>query len=408
MDRGSISRRSLLTAAGSCALASAGVAYASRGTANEGSTAADGSAVSRDTFTILSGTDRETTGYVTQAEADGPTVVVLGGIHGNEVAGYTAAGKIADWEITAGTLVTIPEVNAAAIERGTRTDEEGTDLNRQFPEGEEPRTELARAIWNVLLKYEPDTLIDLHESVGIYTGDDVDGVGQAIFHSSDDEAAATAEEAAALVNQDYVDDADLAFQTDDFAGPDASPSGLVAHKAARELEIPAFLVETLSVDVGLETRVQWHLAIVESLVGDGLFAEDDDEGGEDDETDVEDPDVDEPEEPEPEPEPEPDDPDAGEPGRDPVAEIRTTPEDAAERTLSVDDTVELDASCSRAPEGEIVRYEWSVYDEGSFDKTGRTIDVTISGEGDHPIVLRVEDDGGRTDSAEITLSAESS
>ncbi|WP_311136462.1 succinylglutamate desuccinylase/aspartoacylase domain-containing protein [Natronosalvus halobius] len=94
----------------------------------------------------MAGTDRETTGYVTQAEVDGPTVVVLGGVHRNEVAGYTAAGKIADWEITAGTLVTIPEVNVAAIERGTRTDEEGTDLNRQFPEGgsHEP-TSLARS-----------------------------------------------------------------------------------------------------------------------------------------------------------------------------------------------------------------------------------------------------------------------
>ncbi|UTF54165.1 PKD domain-containing protein [Natronosalvus rutilus] len=162
-------------------------------------------------------------------------------------------------------------------------------------------------------------------------------------------------------------------------------------------------METLWVDVDLETRVQWHLAIVESLVGDGLFAADDDEGGEDDETDVEDPDVDEAEEPEPEPEP-----DAGEPGRDPIDEIRTTPEDATERTFSVDDPVTLDASCSRAPEGEIVRYEWSIYGEGSFDKTGRTIDVTISGGGDYPIVLRVDDDGGRTDTAEITLSAESS
>ncbi|WP_311136447.1 hypothetical protein [Natronosalvus halobius] len=50
----------------------------------------------------------------------------------------------------------------------------------------------------------------------------------------------------------------------------------------------------------------------------------------------------------------------------------------------------------------------SVYDEGSFDKPGQTIDVTISGEGEHPIVLRVEDDGGRTDTAKITLSVKSS
>ncbi|MFC7232146.1 hypothetical protein ACFQMM_13510 [Saliphagus sp. GCM10025308] len=119
------------------------------------------------------------------------------------------------------------------------------------------------------------------------------------------------------------------------AGVEYASKGTVPH-----------LEETLSVDIDLETRVQWHLAAVESLVGDGVVAAD-----EDDETDIEDPDVDDPEEPEPESEPEPDDPDAGEPGRDPVAEIRTTPEDAAERTLSVDDTVELDASCSRAPEG---------------------------------------------------------
>ncbi|WP_252700053.1 PKD domain-containing protein [Natronosalvus vescus] len=386
MPRDLLSRRSLLTIAGSCTIASLGVGAVH---------ARDTDDFSRESFEIMPGTDRETTVHVTDGPQEGPTVVVIGGIHGNETAGYVAAGEIANWEIGAGTLITIPEANAVAIEHGTRTDADGRDLNRQFPEGGEPGTELARAIWDVLLEYDPDVVIDLHESIGIYAGDPVDGVGQAIFHSGGQGVTTAADDAITYVNEQYVEDDKLAFMTGGFTGPNTEPTGLLVHKASRDLGADAFLVETLSVDIDLETRVHWQLALVERLVADGLFPDGSDNG---------DPDVDEPpEEPDTEPDTDPEEPD-DDPGESPTAEIRTIPDDAAERTLESGDTVELDGTCSDAPDGDIVSYEWYITDDDDPDETGGQVDVTVSAESEYPIVLRVEDDEGRSDTAEITLS----
>ncbi|WP_226377584.1 succinylglutamate desuccinylase/aspartoacylase domain-containing protein [Haloterrigena turkmenica] len=209
--------------------------------------------------------------YQTVANADGPTVLVVGGIHGNEVAGYEAASAIAEWEIDAGTLVTIPHANAEAVEQRTRTDDDGVDLNRQFPEGEEPTTDLARALWTVVDRYDPDVVIDLHESIGIYAGGPVDGVGQAIFHSDSTETATDAEQAADTVNRNHVDEPGLEFTTDTFSKPENDPSGLLVHKAARDLNAQSFLIETLSRGPDLETRIHWHTRLVTTLIEEELF-----------------------------------------------------------------------------------------------------------------------------------------
>ncbi|WP_436347800.1 PKD domain-containing protein [Natronorubrum sp. FCH18a] len=437
MQRKSLSRRTALSLTAGSVLAGLGVTTASSET-EEG--------VSRESFEILDGTEQETTVYVTTAEADGPTVVVVGGVHGNEVAGYVAADEVADWTIDAGTLVTIPEANAVAIERGTRTDDEGSDLNRQFHEGSEPETELARAIWNVVAEADPDVVVDLHESTGIYAGDPVDGVGQAIFHSDGGGAPATAADAVDYVTANYVDDPDLAFQTGRFSGPNSNPQGLLVHKAARDLGADAYLVETLSTDVDLESRLQWHSVIVERLVTDELFPEEvpdnghapEDPGDEDtDEStdEIDDEPADDTDEVDDEPADDADDEpadeadggpeetdDADEPveerpddttedGADtpdresPVAKITTDPSGADELSLDSGQTVVLDGSCSCAPDGELVCYEWDVGRDGCFDATGETLEVTISADGDHSVVLRVTDDAGVTATEEITLSA---
>ncbi|WP_226377467.1 succinylglutamate desuccinylase/aspartoacylase domain-containing protein [Haloterrigena turkmenica] len=229
--------------------------------------------------------------YRTVAAADGPTVLVVGGVHGNEVAGYEAASAIAEWEIDAGTLVTIPYANADAVEQRTRTGEDGVDLNRQFPEGEEPTTDLARELWTVVDNYDPDVVIDLHESIGIYAGGPVDGVGQAIFHSNSTETATDAEQAADAVNRNHVDKPGLEFETDTFSKPENEPSGLLVHKAARDLNAQSFLIETLSRGPDLETRIHWHTRLVTNLVEEGLFepepATDDSAGDTSDDSDDE-------------------------------------------------------------------------------------------------------------------------
>ncbi|QRV15890.1 succinylglutamate desuccinylase/aspartoacylase family protein [Haloterrigena salifodinae] len=409
MQRNALSRRSVLSFAGACAIAGAGATAV-------GGAQADGT--SRESFTIRKGTAEETTVYVTSADVDGPTVVVIGGVHGNEVAGYTATGAIADWEIGAGTLVTIPKANAAAVENRTRTADDGVDLNRQFLEGREPETDLARALWSVVVEYDPDVVIDLHESTGIYANDPVDGVGQAIFHS-DGEAAAAATDAAEYVTRNYIDDRALAFQTGPFSSPDNDPRGLLVHKAARDLGADAFLAETLSTDVPLETRVQWHSAIVERLLTDDLQLEAADANSGSDENETDDG-ADESESDDSADENETDDgadeneTDDGANGNEsaedetaaeaPVASITACPRNFVGSALESGQTVQLDASGSEARGGEIVRYEWDVGQTAQFDKTGETITVTVGTNVRDTIVLRVTTADGATDTDSITLS----
>ncbi|WP_175417035.1 succinylglutamate desuccinylase/aspartoacylase family protein [Natrinema pallidum] len=377
MRRDTLSRRSVLAATGGLTLITTGVASVVSDTARD-----DSGDSSRDSIVVRGGTAEETTVSVTTGAADGPTAVVVGGMHGNEVAGYTAAGRIADWSIDAGTLVTIPEANTVAIERGTRTDDEGTNLNRQFPDGETPGTRLARALWDVVSESDPDILIDLHESTGLYAGDPVDGVGQAIFHSAGDDATAAAADAAEYVTETRVDDPALAFQTGPFSEPDTEPTGLLAHKAARDLDADGFLVETRSTDIALETRVQWHTAIVDRLLERERLLND-------------------------EPSEEPvdgSDGDAESPTASPIARIETQPPSAAEAPLEPGTTVTLDASQSHDPDGKLVAYEWRVGDDGPFEEAGETIAVPINGTGDHPVALRVVDDEGATATDRLTLS----
>ena len=414
MQREMLSRRSVLAIATGCTVAGVGATTVG-GVLEDGEADADTAEedLARDSFSIRAGTEQETTVYVTEAPVDGPTVVVVGGMHGNEVAGYEAAGEIADWRIDAGTLVAIPEANAVAIEQGTRSGDDWTDLNRQFPEGETPETELARAIWNVIVDYDADAVVDLHESTGIYAGDPVDGVGQAIFHSGG-EAVETAEETVEYVNERYVDDPDLAFETGPFSGPNTEPSGLLVHKAARDLGAEAYLVETLSTDVDLETRVRWHLAITERLVADDLFPEDEPDNGHDPDVDE---DAEENDEDEDAAEDEPGEDasdDADEDGDDenaaddasPIAKIKSDPANAAEAALESGQTVTLDATCSEARDGRIVCYAWDVGETGQFDDTGETLQVTVGDGGRDTVVLRVKDDAGRTATESITVSTE--
>ena len=61
-----------------------------------------------ETGVLGEGTEWEVRWYRTTSETPGPTVLVSGGLHGNEPAGYRAAEQIRHWPIVKGSLVVIP------------------------------------------------------------------------------------------------------------------------------------------------------------------------------------------------------------------------------------------------------------------------------------------------------------
>lgn len=133
------------------------------------------------TVTIASGTIYATPMYIIDSGKSGPTVMIVGGVHGNEPAGYTAAAKVKDLSIKKGRLIVLPQANKKAVTAKTRT-YSGVDLNRQFPQSktQAAKTTLSKAIWAAVKQYNVDWLMDMHEGYNYSTISD--SVGQSLIY----------------------------------------------------------------------------------------------------------------------------------------------------------------------------------------------------------------------------------
>jgi len=112
-------------------------------------------------------TEWETLLYKISSPNEGPTVMVIGGIHGNEPAGFKAVSEMTSWAVDRGTLLLLPRANEPAIAERTRSaPQDGLDLNRSFPgNANGVGTEvMASVIFSVIQEFEPDWVIDLHEA----------------------------------------------------------------------------------------------------------------------------------------------------------------------------------------------------------------------------------------------------
>lgn len=217
-------------------------------------------AVVREVRTLRAGTPEETEVYIVRASEPGPTVMIVGGMHGDETSGYLAAGEIKDWVIDRGTLVVLPRANADAIARGRRTSTGGVDLNRQFPVGKEPTTELAREIWAVVEEFPPAALLDLHEGWGIYGRHD--SVGQTLITYPAGDARRFAEHAVRYLNTYHVKNRNIYR----FRVVGTPVAGSLARKAGADLGIPAFIAEATAYRTLQSSRVRWHKAFAEEFL----------------------------------------------------------------------------------------------------------------------------------------------
>lgn len=191
---------------------------------------------------------------------EGATALIVGGIHGDEEAGYIAAQQILDWEPDAGRLVVIPKANPLAIAHNSRTTRYG-NLNRNF-EIDDPTTPLAEAIWDVVEQTNPDTVLALHEATGIY--DSSSSVGQAVFRSPTEEAKAAARMGINRANQ-TIRRRSLMFDIGHISPPGNAPSGLLTEKTTYGAGIPSFIVETYE-GVPLDARVRWQKKISRGIL----------------------------------------------------------------------------------------------------------------------------------------------
>ena len=127
------------------------------------------------TGVIAKGSRWEMAWRVYESGKPGPTVLVVGGVHGNEPAGASAAGQIQHWPVKCGRLIVVPRANGPGLKAGTRflpgVSLKTRDLNRDFQKTDSdkgPIGDPAQALWKFVSGHKPDWLIDLHEGTDFH------------------------------------------------------------------------------------------------------------------------------------------------------------------------------------------------------------------------------------------------
>ena len=113
------------------------------------------------------GTEYELNVYKIHGVEKGKTLLIIGGIQGNEPGGYLAADLYVDMSLRKGNLIVVPRANFYSILRNQRG--VNGDMNRKFADFSEEDSD--NKIVNVLreLIAESDYLLNLHDGSGFYS-----------------------------------------------------------------------------------------------------------------------------------------------------------------------------------------------------------------------------------------------
>lgn len=139
------------------------------------------SGVDKDTY--FKGTDHPLEVYTVEGKQNGPVVLIIGGIHGDETSTIEAAQGYTKAQIENGTLIVIPKANVPAITRNVRMID--CDMNRLFSDQEvedKYEYEVTAKIKEFVKK--ADLVLNLHEGTGLYSRTKK-GMGQSVVADSD-------------------------------------------------------------------------------------------------------------------------------------------------------------------------------------------------------------------------------
>lgn len=182
---------------------------------------------------------------------DGAVILIVAGIHGDEVSGIQATEQLAQLPLTCGKLFWIPAANTYGAENNQRKARDDRDLNRNFPGDAAGNStkQLAATITQQILDLQPDLILDLHEATAWEDG--WDNLGNSIIFADLDPVA------------------DLIFELLDaesapnlFSSP---PAGSLNAYFSQECGIPVLTLEASRAD-SLETRVEYHLQMIEYIL----------------------------------------------------------------------------------------------------------------------------------------------
>ncbi len=138
---------------------------------------------------FFKGSDYELEVYRINGHEDGPTLMIMGGIQGDEPGGYLAADLYADLHLKKGNLIVVPRANFYSIlvnQRGPNG-----DMNRKFAKVDsyDPDGEVVKKIKELM--EEADYFLNMHDGSGFYHPEYIDSLrnprryGQSIIADTD-------------------------------------------------------------------------------------------------------------------------------------------------------------------------------------------------------------------------------
>ena len=139
--------------------------------------------------TYFENTDYELHVYEIRGNEPGPTMMIIGGIQGNEPGGYLSADLYADISLQIGNLIVVPRANFYAIllnQRGPNG-----DMNRKFANQRAYDTETRIVAILKELISRSDVLLNLHDGTGFFREKHIDNFhnpmrfGQSIISDAD-------------------------------------------------------------------------------------------------------------------------------------------------------------------------------------------------------------------------------
>jgi hypothetical protein len=231
---------------------------------------------------LLAGQQWETVFSARHSGVDGPVVLFLGGVHGNEPGGWLAADELASYQPAAGSILVLPRANFFAINDFVRTHPELGDLNRLYPGNSEsslPMERLAAEIVETARRYRVDVLMDLHESWAFYATRTQDGtafIGQTITAGVGPRNPAFVNALIERANERIGVERDLMVFRDGnrFRRPETAPVDPSGNRGRSSLSmnghVPGstpILVEMGQEDQPEARRVELHLIVAEEALG---------------------------------------------------------------------------------------------------------------------------------------------
>ncbi|MED5417782.1 MAG: succinylglutamate desuccinylase/aspartoacylase family protein, partial [Verrucomicrobiota bacterium] len=213
---------------------------------------------------LAAGTKWETPYHVIEGSQPGPTVLITGGLHGNEPAGARAAEQIRHWPILRGRLVVLPRANQPGLRAGTRhlpkLAKEEADLTRNFPRtgaDDETRSVIGQALWTLARKLKPDWVVDLHEGYHFHQIQSK-SVGSTILASrpGDQRSRPVVTRMLAAVN------ATIADPGKHFVPLRGTANGSLTRAAAERLGSNSLILETTTREQPLSLRTRQHRLMV--------------------------------------------------------------------------------------------------------------------------------------------------